>query len=339
MNKLTTLILLLLALGSGWWLWPGTQADAHVRGSADLGDDAQLAPGPASSPPDQGRAPSATSAVGDQDFIAEMQARFGPHLQRPHAQIKLLEQLMSYLMQHYPDDWQARVGEFLMRLFPENAALLEQRFLGLLNYNDWLRDHRQALLAMSPADRRSELWAIRRSTFGEAAEQIWAAELRNQQVQDSLMALDQDQTLKAQQKLDRYLASIEQAYEEQGEHLIQQRRTELLDRFVGLDSVQQELRALPAEQRRQTLRELRAGMGMEAAALERWSALDSNRDQAWQQGQGYMQQRAALMAEQASDFELAQLRERWFPEQAQIIAAEEAAGFFRYAGERRIGRE
>lgn len=339
MNKLTILILLTLALGAGWWLWPGTQADAHVRSSADLGDDALLVPGPAPTRPDHGRQPGPASAAGDQDFIAEMQARFGPHLHRPHAQIKLLEQLMSFLMQRYPDDWQARVGEFLMRLFPENAALLEQRFLGLLNYNDWLRDHRQSLLAMTPGERRAALWAMRRSTFGEAAEQIWAAELRNQQVQDRLLALDQDPNLKAQQKLERYLASIEQAYEEQGEHLIRQRRTELLDRFVSLDSVQQELRALPAEQRSQTLRELRAGLGMEAEALDRWSALDSSRDQAWQQGQNYMQQRAELIAAQAGEFELAQLRERWFPEQAQIIAAEEAAGFFRYAGERRIGRE
>ena len=41
-------------------------------------------------------------------FLEELLAKFGPRINNKHAQIKLLEQLMAYLMDRYPDDWRGR---------------------------------------------------------------------------------------------------------------------------------------------------------------------------------------------------------------------------------------
>ena len=100
-----------------------------------------------------------------------------------------------------------------------------------------------------------------------------------------------------------------------------------------------DLRAMAADERRAALRELRSGIGMDGEALQRWDALDEMRDAAWSRGQQYMAERGQLQAAGAGDGELAALRQKYFGEQAELIAAEEAGGFYRYDGERRIGRE
>lgn len=339
MKKTLIISVLAFATAALWWAWPSShRAPAPAFSGTDQTqtDDANTTTAHAIDQPLSGMAPDQATEA---DLINELRARFSAHIERPHAQIKLIEQLISYLQQVYPDDWRSRIAGLLDELFPEHAALLLQRFEGLLNYNDWLRDHRDQLRAM-PADlRQSQLWAQRHATFGEAADQIWAAERRNQQIQTSLKQLDQAEGLDARQRLRGYLDSIEQAYGEHSSGLLAQRRTELMDRFLALESVQEELRTAPATQRQATLRALRADLGMEEAALERWDALDARRDQQWATGLDYMQQREALLANGASEFQLAQLREQMLGEQAPVIAAEEAAGFFRWQGDRRIGRE
>lgn len=325
-----------------WWAWPrpseipqaarpDTDDDALIQETSAQGD--QLAPH--ASP----AAAAASNTLAEQDLIAEMQARFGPNIHRPHAQIKLIEQLIAYLQQQYPEDWRSRIGPLLDQLFPELAALLLERFEGLLNYNDWLREHRDSLRAMAPDARRQSLWEQRYATFGEAADEIWAAERRNYQIQSRLVALDSAADLDAQQKLQQYLESIHEAYGEHGGRVIEQRRTELLGRFLDLESVQQELHELPEGERRNTLRSLRAGLGMDEAALQRWDALDQRRAQQWNTGNQYMQRREALVQQGADPTAIAQLREQLLGELAPVIAQEEAAGFFRWSGQRRFGRE
>lgn len=339
MQKTLIAGLLVGAIAALWWAWPSAQSTPRAEFSEARQmptDNLATASVDAAEQPPSGMVPDQATEA---DLINELRARFAPHIERPHAQIKLIEQLISYLQQVYPDDWRSRIAGMLDQLFPEHAALLLQRFEGLLNYNDWLRDHRDQLRSLPAEQRQSQLWAQRHATFGEAAEQIWAAERRNQQIQTSLKQLDQAEGLDARQRLRGYLDSIEQAYGEHSSGLLKQRQTELMDRFLGLESVQKELRAASAPQRQATLRALRADLGMEEDALERWDALDARRDQAWATGQDYMRQREALVANGASEFQLAQLREQMLGEQASIIAAEEAAGFFRWQGERRIGRE
>ncbi len=283
-----------------------------------------------------------TAAAQEAAFIEDLQLRFAPVIEVKHAQLRVIEQLIAYLKQRYPEDWQQRIAGFLRRLFPEHAEALLAKYFSLASYNDWLAMERQALQTMTAEERRSALWEQRYAAFGADAEEIWAAELRNQKISDTLAELGRQPELGAQASVEQFVGSLREQFGDHADALLAERRTELLNRVVELETVQSDLRQLPAERRRETLRELRQTMGMDEAALDRWQALDTRRDERWQQGEQYMQQRQAIAARyegEVREAELAALREQLFGENADAIAREEQAGFFRYDRQRRIGRE
>lgn len=301
---------------------------------------APAAPASLSPPP----TPSMALPLSPEDlaFLQALRAKLAPQLRNAHGRIRALEQLLNYLKAHYPADWRERIGAFLALLAPELAAQLQAELDALLRYDDWLLAHRQRLSSLAPAQRRAELWQMRHALFGDSADEIWAAERRGEQVQAALAELDRDDGQALDAKLGRYLSAIEGEYGASASQLVETRRTELLNRFLTLDAVQSQLAALPAAARSATLQDLRARMGMDAAALERWSALDRERDQAWEQGQRYRRERDQVAARyQGAEREqrLRALQDELFGADAEVIRSEEAAGFFRYERSRRYGRE
>ncbi len=278
----------------------------------------------------------------DTFFATDMQTRFAPVIHIKHARIRFLEQLISYLKAHYPDDWQQRVEAMLAASFPELAADLLNNFDSLQRYNEWLLADRKALQTMTPEERRRALWDKRYAAFGEEAEEIWAAELRNQTIADTLATVDADTGTSLNDKLQILVSAVEKSYGDRSEHFLQTRQTELLNKFVELPSVQSELRALPASERRSQMRDLRAALGMSAPALDRWEQLDYQRDNAWQRGTHYMAEREEILQRYSgnqAEKHLLALQQQTFGDEAAMIQREEAAGFYRYAGERQIGRE
>jgi hypothetical protein len=114
-----------------------------------------------------------------------------------------------------------------------------------------------------------------------------------------------------------------------------------MNRFLSLESVQAELDGMSPEARAQSLREVRKGMGLDDAALARWDALDKERDARWEAGAKYMLEREALSQKYAGDElarRLAALRARYFGDEAEVIAAEEESGLYRFARPRRWGQ-
>lgn len=287
-------------------------------------------------------APPVELSDADHAFLRGLRSKFAPHLAQPHARIKAIEQIIAYLQQHYPDDWQTRVRTFLAALAPELVDALVAHFEGLTRLNAWLSAHREELLRLPPEERRAALWAARREAFGADAEAIYAGEARAGQLADTLKAIDVAQGLTTDEKLARYLDTVNQAWGEQAGAFLEARRTELMNSFLEMPSVQEDLRSQRPEERRDTLRRIRADMGMDEAALARWDALDQQRDEAWALSQRYERERAAILAryEGAEQTQrLAALQDELFGAEAQTIREEEAAGFFRYGRPRRIGRE
>ena len=140
----------------------------------------------------------------------------------------------------------------------------------------------------------------------------------------------------------RYQESVTRAYGEDAPGHLSERQQELMNRFLELGSVQRDLGAMTPEQRAASLRDVRQGMGLDEAALERWKELDVRRDARWELGSRYMAERATLAGGTAGpeqDARLAQLRMRYFPDEAATLAEEEASGFFRFGQARRWGRE
>lgn len=342
MNKviwsIAGLLLVAIALLS---LWPQPSA---TRPSQSVGPAAQeispsrqaAATGPSGTSENAARQ---TARFNEAAFIADLRQRFSPHLHIKHAQIRTLEQLISYLKAQYPDDWESRVLPMLQQIFPELADQLYEQFLNLQRYTTWLKANRDQLKTMSAADRRAALWQAREQAFGHDAQDIWAAELRNQKLADSLQSLAPD--LPAVARAQAFRQAIEEVYGEQADQLLKQRRNELLNHLIEQEPMQQQLAALPPDQRRQTLHQVRASMGMPEDAQKRWQELDQRRDSAWDKGQAYMQARQHLEQQYPHDaqWRIDELREQKFGELAKQIAKEEQAGFFRFAGPRTYGRE
>lgn len=284
----------------------------------------------------------AVNEIDEKQFIADLGQKFAGVIEVKHAQIRLLEQLISYLKSRYPDDWESRVEGLLAQMYPELAAELIAKFQAWSNYNGWLLTERDVLRAMSPLERREALWAKRFDAFGSDAELIWAAELRNRHIEEALTAAEDMAASPPEEKLKHFVESVRGALGDKAEPLLATRRTELMDRFLSLDSVQQELKNLPASTRLVSLREIRSGLGMDAEALDRWTALDKRRDQLWATGSHYMEQRQIVLASYSGSEQnrrLQALQTQLFAEQSELIQREEESGFFRFAGDRRIGRE
>lgn len=275
--------------------------------------------------------------------ILEIKERFGPTISNKFTQVKALEKIMQFLSSAYPDDWETRVYAFLQKTFPEMADELFEQYQKVMQYRTWLTDNRQDLNLLSRKDRLDRLWDMRYMIFGEDANDIWLFSLKNEQIYDSLEKIATSEDISLQEKTKIYLEGIRLAYESDADRLIENRRQELMDRFLTVESVQKELHSLSPDIRKQKLREFRKSFGLDEEALNRWEKLDSDRDNEWEKGTAYMKKRTKLAAKYTGDeleSHLQELRVETFgAEMAEVIKNDEAAGYFCYDGSRIIGRQ
>ncbi|MDY7232020.1 lipase secretion chaperone [Hyalangium rubrum] len=275
-------------------------------------------------------------------LAAAVRSRYGTRLHEPYIQVKLLEELMRYFQKRSPDRWQEELLAFLKKAFPERYEELATMLRNRVDYEKWVKDNDAYLRGLNDRERRAAIWDTRNRLFGkEAAERIWASELKNHAIADTLAALDAKQDANLQQKLETYKQRLHEIHGEQTEAYLERHRQETMNRFLDLSSVQRELTGMSPEARSQSLRAIRQGMGLDEEALKRWDALDQTRDMRWQSGAAYMAERESLakqLSGPALEAKLQELRARFFGAEAEVIGQEEASGFFRYDRPRQWGR-
>lgn len=156
-----------------------------------------------------------------------------------------------------------------------------------------------------------------------------------------LLDVDPTLPLEAQQSafLDRLSAATGVDPRKPEAHLVRSQATEV---FLRLEPVQARLAAMPAEERRAALADIRRRMGYSEEEIARKAADDAHRDARWENGHAYMKARAELLSRHAQgealEAELRALREQHFGHEAPTIAREEDAGFFRFQRRRVYGR-
>lgn len=283
-------------------------------------------------------------AVADAETVAYLQDKFGATITDKRTQVKAVEKLIEYLMRNYPDDWQQRLQAMLARAFPGLADQLYATFQNMTAYNDWLKANRQELSQMDADARRAAMRDARTRFFGADAEQIWAEALRHEQILDTVDAIrDSPATATTvDEKLEAFVGAIEQTYGDDAPAFLERRQTELMNNFLAIDTVQDGLHGMAPAERARELANIRRGLGMDDAALERWRELDAQRDQAWDAGERYMRQRDEIVQKFRGDEQarrLAALRGSSFGEEADIIREEEESGFFRFGHRRVFGNE
>lgn len=275
-------------------------------------------------------------------FVAELRSRYGAQIQHPYVQLKMLERLIRYFRAQSPDRWQQALLELLRQAFPDRYAELAANLQHWLDYERWMDEQRTVLQGLGGKERQAAIQEARERIFGkEAAERIWASELKGQAATDALRAADALEGASISERLARYKEGLEDVYQEHTGSYLERHRQEVLDRFLDLDSVQRDLSTLTPEERARNLREIRQGLGLSEEALQRWDVLDRERDTRWDAGARYMLEREALAKQHsggALEERLREVRARYFGAEAETIAAEEQSGFFRFSRPRRWGR-
>ena len=263
-----------------------------------------------------------------QDVVQYFRDKYGRTIHHKHTQVLLIEKLMSILIKMYPDDWVVYLYAMLREIFPGMENEIFDTFEKLHKYNKWLEENRSALNELDSKDRRDALWKMRYEIFGEDAEQVWEAEKRNEPIYNALDAIKEG-NIPFNEKLDIYKKSIEEAYKTNTSQFVERKQQELMNTFLEVDSVQKDLAAMTPEERKESLKEVRKAMGLDSAALKRWEELDRIRDERWDAGMQYMQQRAELEKQYKGaelQKQLDSLRIKYFGNEAETIKVEGMRG-------------
>ncbi len=273
-----------------------------------------------------------------EQIIALLRKHYGNNISNKWVQIRLIEDLIRMLKEKYPNSWVTELYVLLKLSFPNLADEIFKRFEEYQEYQTWLDKERDSLMSLSPEERQKILWDKRYEIFGrEIANEIWASELKSQQLQQSLKQID---VLSGdiQEKAKQFKASLYQIYGDETQDFIKKRNFDLSQTFLQLSSVQKELQNMDSDSRYKTLKQIRIYLGMEPEAVKRLEDLEKERDIRWEIGKQYLTEREQLIQKGASEEELHKLRLKFFnPEMAEIIKQEEESGFFRFKEQRIYG--
>ena len=275
-----------------------------------------------------------------QVIVARLSELFGARIGHPGVQLQAIERLIRYLKEIYPENWQDHVFDLLTLAFPDQAQTMYDNYLKLMDYKQWVTGNYNLLIGLKATERKNYLWDMRRAFFGDDTDRIWEMEIRADKLSRSLEQIDETQ-LPFAEKVDYYRVSLDGIYGDQAEAYRRAYRQNIIDKFLALESVQAELRRMNAEARHEHLADLRTAMGMDQAALNRWSALDTLRDHRWENGRAYMQARTQVLdrfSGKDREQRLEQLRRDFFGDEADIIRNEEQSGLFRFSGQRVYGK-
>lgn len=285
----------------------------------------------------------AMGRTGDLSFeqiVALLRQKYGDRLDNAAVQIEMLEELIRYYQKMYPDSWVAMLQEVLYAAFPDRAAELFRLSENMYEYQKQVQEEKDQLAQMEPEERQEYLWNLRNRYFGDKAGEIWAGARKQQTVSESLDQIASNKDLSVTEKVNAYRASIEEAYGDASEVMLERRRTEFTHRFF--DAVQEDLAEMDHSDRRLAYRQIWEEMGHSADAVERLDGLEDERDQRWSNGEVYEARRKELQSSYSGDEleqELDQLREELFGDEASVIKSEEQSGFYRFQRDRRYGRE
>jgi hypothetical protein len=340
MKKSLLLAVLFLAVGLGvaaWYMKP--PPDSLAAGGSDVIPDTDS----------KGNTPPLQVPTGkeiDQETLARkgltdmLRRQYGENIHNPYWQLKMVEYLMDLFKRQYPDDWKTHLARAIRDAFPELADELIRQAERLDEYLAWLESLENTMTFQNEADRRKAIWDKRIALFGETAYTIWEADHKGEQFATRLKDLGQA-TGTFGEKVDQYVTLMEDVFgkdilRSEGAH-----KTQIMTEFLGLKNVQGDLAAMNGDQRRQALRDFREQMGLDEAALDRWEALDTERDTEWSTGARYIAQRDALtrsLQGPALEKAIHDLQDQLFgKEQATFIRNEEASGFCRYCEQRQLG--
>lgn len=277
------------------------------------------------------------------ELINQLKAAYSARIHELHVQASLIK-VKAYVLKHYPEDGAERFARVIQSAFPEYAQSILGIIARLEIYEEWIADNQPMLAEQTMRVQKGLIWEVRRELFGADAERIWAeeqAEMAQQQTRmhTFIQQLDQAHDTSMEEKLFQLQTAINEHYQGSIQELAVSGGI-VSKAFFNLESVQQELEALPAPQRQERINDVRRQLGLNDEQIARLQKKDEERNQRWQNGLAYMAERETLVAtvsEEQLPKALDALREKYFKHEAITIAKEEASDFWRYKRRRVYG--
>ncbi len=309
---------------------------AHTPEPSDITGAASMAP----------QSPEERGDMLEDRLVKELQRKYGKMISDVVTQAGLLD-VKKHIISLFPgDEGPARFRRIIERAFPEYADAIIATLDKLEAFQRWLADNEGSLARMSNLERRAALWEKRHALFGEDADKIWTGELlaseaRTAAMQDTMTVLAESRDTTVEEKLDVFQDELRKTYEDSPDAYILDQQFMLAKIFLSIESVQDELKEMPPEQRQFKINQIRRDMGFSEQEIENLETLDAERNRRWENGLSYMEERDAV-ASQLTGAELEEklkdLRVKYFKDEANTIEREENEDFFRFKRPRIYGR-
>ncbi len=271
---------------------------------------------------------------------SQIMARMDGRLAHPFWQVKMLRDLKLFFQKQYPDNWEEEFLAFIRYAFPDQADAFIAKFHATEEYEQWVSNLKPTSQFSSEEERRQAMWDKRLALFGDEAYQIWAAELQVEQFNQRLQQLAEFSG-SFEEKQQQYIESVKSVFGANALAPEAGNKDQKMIQFLELQNVQQDLRSMSQEQQTAALRNLRAQIGLDEAALARWDDLDAQRAQQRSRGEAYKVQRQQLASRYSGaelETKVDSLRLEMFGEtQASFIRNEERSGYYRFDEPQQIG--
>lgn len=282
----------------------------------------------------------------EDQVVKELQKNYGRTIAKKSTQASLLN-IKRYILSLFPgEDGENLFVRVIRRAFPDQADAIFDTLSKLEAYHAWLDENAALLEQMSEAEKKLFLWEMRESMFGEDAMEIWSGEMlatdaRKKAMQETMALLEQSYDTTIDEKLDMFHNALLQTYENTAEEFVLEYKDMSAKVFLSLESVQEELQQMSPEQRQWEINKVRRQMGFTEEQVEKMTEYDAIRNQRWETGYRYMEERDALVARfegQELEEKLKAAREKYFNDEAGTIELEENDGFYRFLRPRVYGR-
>ena len=279
------------------------------------------------------------------ELVAELHEEFGDQIKSIALQVSLIE-LLNDLIVTYPERGKALFERIIRTAFPELADNILKAVATMGLYDMWLLDIMPELNKMGLIEQESILWSKRYELFSNEAAEIWTEQWTPEQereasVQKTLSLLDTAYDTPLNERLYLLQSSFEESYGNTIEGYVFDAKSVMSQAFLHFDSVQQDLSAMPQEERQTKIAGIRRELGFPEDRIAILSERDLKRELDWKNGYAYMEKKAQAeqsFAGEALEAELDGLRERYFSYRAATIKKEEGREFFRYARPRVYGQ-
>lgn len=285
-----------------------------------------------------GNAFNSDDSFSDQ-LVRELQKYYSKTISDKSVQANLIG-IRDFIISTHPGNGKALFSNIIRRAFPDYADEIMRTLAKLDEYNRWLEENKTILSQKAVEEKRKEL-------FGNEAEKIWsggmlAAEARKVKMQNALADLNNSGDMTLNEKLNKYQNALRDTYRDTPEGFYLDQKEMLSRIFFSIDSVQDELKQMSPDERQQEINNIRSQMGIDPQQVEQLAQQDAEREQKWNVGLAYMQERNSVVENFSGserEEKLKELREKYFNSEANTIEREENNdNFFRFQRPHIYGR-